>query len=146
MDGPVSVHMDQCIGTDLECQHSVFDCEHHGRLRRLYVSNYPSKHKPVNHHDIHQSFYLPRYTGAGLCGIVIFVSWSFLQSFIFFGQSTYLFGMANFKFSIAFSYLDSSCCIRYMGIFQAELLHCSNSWVADQSIVDMSRPILDREC
>ena len=76
-DRPVTLHMDQCISADLECQHYAFDFGYHGRLRRLYVSNYSSKHKPVNHHDTHQSFIYPnlqRYTGAGLCGIAIFVS------------------------------------------------------------------------
>ena len=45
-DDPVSLHMDQYISADLEHQHSGFDWEYHGRLRRLYLSNYPSKHKP----------------------------------------------------------------------------------------------------
>ena len=76
-DGPVTLHMDQYISADLECQHSGFDWGYHGWLRRLYLSNCPSKHKPVNHHDTHQSFIYPnlqRYTGAGLCGIAISVS------------------------------------------------------------------------
>ena len=50
-DGPVSLHMDQYISADLERQHSAFNFEYHGRLRRLYLSNYPSKHKPVNHRE-----------------------------------------------------------------------------------------------
>ena len=69
--------MDQYISADVERQHSGSDFEYHERLRRLYLSNYPSKHKPVNHHDTHWSFIYPnlqRYTGAGLCGIAIFVS------------------------------------------------------------------------
>ena len=55
-DNPVSLHirvMDQCISPDLECQHSVFYFVYHGRLRRLYLSNYPSKLKSVNHDDTH---------------------------------------------------------------------------------------------
>ena len=56
-DGPVS---NQHISADLEHQDSDFDWEYHGQLRQLYLSNYPSKHKPVNHHDTHQSFYLPK--------------------------------------------------------------------------------------
>ena len=72
-DAPDSLHMDQYISADLGRQHSAFDYRYHGRLRRLYVSTYPSKHEPVNHHNTDQSFYLQRYTGAGLCGIAISV-------------------------------------------------------------------------
>ena len=43
-DNPVRLHMDQYI--DLEHQHSEFYLGYHGRLRRLYLSNYPSMHKP----------------------------------------------------------------------------------------------------
>ena len=152
-DSPVGLHMDQCISADVERQHSRFDFGYHDRLRRLYLSNYPSKHKPVNRHDTHQSCYLPKSPKIYRCWIV----WNrnirvviipSIFTLTFFGQSTYLFGMANFNFSlIAFSYLDSSCHIsRSMGIFQAELLPWSSSGVAGESIVDMSRPILDREC
>ena len=126
--------MDQCISADLECQHSGFDCEYHGRLRRLYLSNYPSKHKPVIHHDTHQSFYLPKSPKIYRCWIVwnrnirvVIIPSIFAVTF--FGQSTYLFGMANFKFSIiAFSYLDSCYHIsKSTGLSHAELLHCSNA-------------------
>ena len=144
--------MDQYISADSEHQHSVSDWGYHGRLRWLYLSNYSSKHKPVNHHDTHQSFYLPKSSKIYRCWIVwnrniCVVIIPLIFAVTFFGQLTYLFGMANFKISIAFSYVDSSCHIsRSMGIFQAELLHCSSSGVAGKSSVDMSRPILDREC
>ena len=46
-DGLVSLHMDQYISADLGRQHSEFHWEYHGWLCRLYLSNYPSKHKPV---------------------------------------------------------------------------------------------------
>ena len=90
---------------------------------------------------------LQRYTGTGLCGIAISVSWSFLQSL----QSHSLVSrpisvewLISNCLIIAFSYLDGSChTTRWT---ETELLPCSNSWVACQSIVDMSRPILDREC
>ena len=48
-DTPVSLHMDQYVSADSEHQHSGFDWGYHGRLCRLYLSKYPSKHKPVNH-------------------------------------------------------------------------------------------------
>ena len=139
----------QCISADLECQHSGFDFEYHGRLRRLYLSNYPSKHKPVNHHDTHQSFVYPnlqRYTGAGLCGIAISVSWSFLQSLrshSLVSRPISLEWLISIYSIIALSYLDFVVHIfRWMEIVQP----WSRFWVADQSIVDMSRPILDCEC
>ena len=43
-DAPDSLQMDQYISADLDCQHSEFDWGYNGRLRRLYLSNYPSKH------------------------------------------------------------------------------------------------------
>ena len=95
-DGPVSLHMDQCISANLERQHSDFDFEYHDRLRRLYLSNYPSKHKPVNHHDTLKSFYLPKYSKIYRCWIVwnrnirvVIIPSIFAVTF--FGQSTYLF-------------------------------------------------------
>ena len=129
-DGPVSLYMDQFLSADSERQLSGLDCEYHGRLRRLYFSNYPSKHKPVNHHDTHQSFYWPKSSKIYRCWIVwnrnirvVIIPSIFAVTF--FGQSTYLFGMANFNFSfIAFSLLDSALHIsRWLGIFQAELIH-----------------------
>ena len=67
-DRPVSLH-DQYISADLERRPSRFDCVYHGRLRRLYLSNYHSKHKPVNHHDTHQSFNLPKSSKIYRCWI-----------------------------------------------------------------------------
>ena len=47
---PGSLHtVDQYISADSEHQHSGFDWVYHGWLCRLYLSKYPSKHKPVNH-------------------------------------------------------------------------------------------------
>ena len=100
-DGPVSLHMDQYhISADLERQHSDFDFGDHGRLRRLYLSNYPSKHKPVNHHDTHQSFHLHKSSKIYRCWIVWnrnihIVIIPSIFSVTFFGQSTYLFHMTN---------------------------------------------------
>ena len=45
-DSHVNYPMDQYTSAGLERPHSGFYFGYHGRLRRLYVSNYPSMHKP----------------------------------------------------------------------------------------------------